>query len=124
MGMNTPYFSREDHQPLSTFLSGNCGFDRVYINGLSPGDLLISHSPYVIYKDNGLLAGLDERFTRFEVVHQGKILSTLTLTWQTDCSNEPQPLTPMTSGISELPIPVILMIVSLVYLAILRKIRR
>jgi hypothetical protein len=122
--MNTPYLSREDLSPVSTFLGGDCGFDRVYLNGLAPGTLLISHSPYMIVNTNGLLVGVDERFTRFEVVDQGHILNVLTLHWKTECSIPAEPLTPMTNGISELPVPILLMIVSLVYLAILRRIRR
>jgi hypothetical protein len=122
--MNTPYLSREDLIPVSTFLGGDCGFDRVYLNGLAPGSLLISHSPYMIVNSNGVLAGVDERFTRFEVVNQGITENIVTLNWKTDCANQPPALTPMTSGISELPVPIILMIVSVVYLAILRRIRR
>ncbi len=122
--MNTPYLSREDLIPASTFLGGDCGFDRVYLNGLAPGSLLISNAPYMIVNSNGLLAGVDERFTRFEVVNQGITEKIVTLNWKTDCENQTSALTPMTSGISELPVPIILMIVSVVYLAILRRIRR
>lgn len=122
--MNNPYFSNEDHIAASTFLSGSCGSERIYLNGLASGDILVSRSPYVIYNSNGLLAGLDDRFTRFEVVRQGSIVKTLTLDWKTDCSSTSTQLTSLTSGVSNLPIPIVLMIVSLVYLAILRRIRR
>ena len=122
--MNTPFLSREDHHPVSTFLGGDCGFDRVYLNDLTPGDLFISHSPYLIINSNGLIVGLDERFTRFDVVRDGLILQTISIDWKTDCSVTPQELTPLANGISKLPVPIILMIVSVVYLAILRRIRR
>ena len=123
--MNVPYFSRVDQQPATTFASGTCGFDRVYINQLQPGDRLVSLSSTYVHAGNGLLVGVDERFTRFDVIRNGETLHTLAISWQTDCTNDSQ-LVPVAyaNGLPNLPIPVLLMIVSLVYLAVLRRIRR
>jgi hypothetical protein len=123
----TPYFSRVDNIPTDWFLSGSCGSDRVYLNELERGDIVMSHSPYYVQNTNGLLVGIDERFTRFDVIRNGEVLTTLTLNWKSDCtSSELTEVGPslLTNGISELPIPVILMIISVMYLAILRRIRR
>lgn len=125
--MNTPYFSRVDRSPTSQFFSGSCGSDRVYLNGLEENTILVSHSPFYIQNTNGTLVGIDERFTRFDVIREGEILTTLTLDWKSDCSdNETSEFGPtlLANGISELPIPIILMIISVVYSTILRRIRR
>lgn len=121
-----PYFSRVDQQPISVFLGGSCGFDRVYINQLDHQDLLVSHSPYYVHSGNGVLAGVDERFTHFTVVRHGESLHNLSISWRTDCDGVfgESPPQVSTNGPGHLPIPVILMIVSLVYLALLRRIRR
>ena len=125
--MNTPYFSRVDHVPTTQFFSGSCGSDRVYLNGLDNDTLLVSQDPVYIQNTNGMLVGIDERFTRFDVIRDGEVLTTLTLNWKTDCASEKAsdagPIL-LANGISELPIPIILMIVSVMYLAILRRIRR
>lgn len=125
--MNTPYFSRVDQSPTNLFLSGSCGSDRIYLNGLESNSILVSHSPVYIQNTNGILVGIDERFTRFEVIREGEVLTTLTLNWKSDCLNKVTSEfgpTLLANGISELPIPIILMIVSVMYLAILRRIRR
>lgn len=121
-----PYFSRIDRQPLNVFFGGTCGLDRVYINQLDPQDLLVSHSPYYVHSGNGILVGVDERFTHFSVIRNGNNLYNLTLVWKTDCEHVIVESPPQvhTNGPNNLPIPVILMIVSLMYLALLRRIRR
>jgi hypothetical protein len=122
--MNEPYFSLVDQQPTTLFLSGSCGFDRVYINQLQSGDRLVSYSPYYVHTGNGLLAGIDERFTRFDVVRSGLPIHTLTISWKTECETQMKPAPQIyTNGLPNLPVPIILMVVSLMYLAILRRIR-
>lgn len=122
--MKAPYFSLVDQQPTAVFLSGSCGFDRVYINNLQPNDRLVSYSPYYVHSGNGLVAGIDERFTHFDILREGQTIQTLTLNWNATCDTETEASPQIyANGLPNLPVPVILMIVSLMYLAVLRRIR-
>lgn len=65
-----------------------CEYDELEIKGLKEGEILISYSPNYIQNSNGIVVGIDSRFTNFYVLNTKKeVINTLELTWINDCDS-------------------------------------
>jgi len=63
-----------------------CVYEDIYILGLKEGEVLISYNPSFMQNTNGMLIGIDSRFTHFYVVNSiGNIIKNLQLNWETEC---------------------------------------
>ena len=64
-----------------------CNTDELSISGLKEGELLVSYNPSYIQNSNGLLVGIDSRFTDFYVLNEEKlIIQNRKLNWITNCN--------------------------------------
>ncbi len=79
------YFHVNDPNQTPTYQF--CTFSEPYIYGLEPGQILVHLEPAFMQKDNGLLVGIDHRFTNFYVTNQDLIIvKKLNIEWR-DCIN-------------------------------------
>ncbi len=63
-----------------------CENDELVLKGLKEGELFISYNPNYIQNSNGVLVGIDSRFTKFYILNSKKeVIDTLELTWRNDC---------------------------------------
>lgn len=63
-----------------------CENDELILKGLKEGELFISYNPNYIQNSNGVLVGIDSRFTKFYILNSKKeVIDTLELTWRNDC---------------------------------------
>lgn len=74
------YFHIND--PNQTPTHQFCTFNEPYLFGLEAGQVLVHLEPTFMQKDNGLLVGVDQRFTNFYVINQEHlIIDRLNITW-------------------------------------------
>jgi len=63
-----------------------CEDHELILKGLKEGELLISYNPSYIQNSNGILVGIDSRFTKFYILNNSKeVINTLELTWENNC---------------------------------------
>lgn len=66
-----------------------CVYEDIYILGLEEGEILISYNPSFMQNTNGILIGVDSRFSHFYIVNRNEsIVKSLRLNWVTDCTEE------------------------------------
>ena len=75
----------QNHESNLVFTFGNCGFSRVYLEGLKEGELLVSDQPFLIQNTNGIIPGIDERFTIFKRMKNNQVLETIQVQWRNSC---------------------------------------
>lgn len=64
-----------------------CEYDELSLKGLKEGEILVSYNPSFIQNSNGIVVGIDSRFTKFYVLNSNRsILKVLELNWINDCS--------------------------------------
>lgn len=67
-----------------------CIYEDIYISGLNDNNLLISYNPSFMQNTNGLIIGIDSRFTDFYVIDQNqKVIEKLELKWINNCDIQP-----------------------------------
>ncbi len=84
-----------------------CTSNEVYIFGMEQGQILIHIDPAYMQKDNGLLVGINERFSHFYIINQERIIvNELTLDWR-DCgtSRSIEQMQPKGKDIIDYPVP-------------------
>jgi len=129
--MNNITLTNEDHEPTLSFAYGDCGISRVYLNGLQEGELLLSERPFLLQNTNGIIAGIDQRFSTLKVVKNNTVLQTLQLEWSNSCNETTQiatisvktPLSPK-SLINSFGIPTLLVILSVTFAFIVFRARK
>lgn len=84
--MSTITITNQDFVETHEFTYGNCGFSRVYLSGLQEGEVLYSEDPFLIQNTNGVIAGLDERFTLLNHLKNGELLDSVELNWKDSCA--------------------------------------
>lgn len=63
-----------------------CVYEDIYISGLNENNLLISYSPSFMQNSDGMVIGIDSRFTNFYVIDQEQnVLEKLELKWINNC---------------------------------------
>jgi len=68
-----------------------CVYEDIYILGLEEGEVLVSYSPSFMQNSNGLIIGIDSRFTHFYIVQSNEsIIKSLRLNWINDCTEDIQ----------------------------------
>ena len=79
------YFHINDPNQTPTYQF--CMINEPYISGLEEGQVLIHLEPVYMQKDNGLMVGIDHRFTSFYVINQDHIIvKRLNINWR-ECIN-------------------------------------
>lgn len=77
------YFHINDPNQTPTYQF--CAFNEPYLFGLEVGQVLVHLDPAFMQKDNGLMVGVDQRFTNFYVINQEhQIVNKLNINWN-DC---------------------------------------
>jgi hypothetical protein len=128
--MKTITITNQDHVETTSFQYGSCGNSQVYLNGLKEGESLVSEYPFYIQNSNGILAGIDQRFTSFKLMKNSEVLSTVQLSWSNNCGNESTELLSYKLGISPQSliqmygIPTLLVILSVSFIYIIKRIRK
>jgi len=129
--MNTITIDLQNHESTPELLYGDCGFSQVTLQGLKEGELIVSDQPFLIQNTNGLLVGIDQRFTLLKHVKNNSIISTVTLKWNESCQTQSeQSLLDIKASsqpkilIQDFSIPVILMIVGFIFTIFVHRVRR
>ncbi|MGB7594617.1 MAG: hypothetical protein WBL80_03525 [Erysipelotrichaceae bacterium] len=73
--------------PTTIFSFYPCIRDSVYLEGLKEGDTIQSENPYFFQNANGYLA-IDDRFTSFKIMRDGKLIQSINLSWNKLCATE------------------------------------
>lgn len=128
--MSTITITNQNFIETQEFTYGNCGFSRVYLSGLQEGEVIYSEDPFLIQNSNGVIVGLDQRFTVLKHVKNNTVLNSVELKWKDSCMVNtgtsfltvapPKPKT----LIDVYGIQTILMIVSLGFAFFIYKIRK
>lgn len=85
---NMANFYNADNIIIDTVFEYPCLYEDIYILGLNEGEVLISYNPQFMQNTNGMVIGIDSRFTQFYIVKSdNSILKSLKLNWRSDCSN-------------------------------------
>lgn len=64
-----------------------CIYEDIYISGLNENNLLISYDPSFMQNANGMVIGIDSRFTNFYIIDKNQnILKSLELKWLNNCT--------------------------------------
>ena len=129
--MSTITLSNQNQEETTSFTYGNCGFSRVFLSGLKEGELLVSQNPFLIQNSNGIIAGIDQRFTSFNLLKDNQIIDTIQVNWSDGCASEnnlnllstnsvliPKPLVEM------LGLPTLLVILSLSFAYLVFRTRK
>jgi hypothetical protein len=128
--MKTITITNQDHVETTSFQYGSCGNSQVYLNGLKEGEVLVSEYPFYIQNSNGVLAGVDQRFTTFKLVKNTEVISTVQLSWSNNCVNKTSELLSYEIGISPQSliqtygIPTLLAILSISFIYLIKRIRK
>lgn len=81
-------FYNADNIIIDTVFEYPCLYEDIYILGLNEGEVLISYNPQFMQNTNGMVIGVDSRFTQFYIVKSDNSISkSLKLNWNNDCSN-------------------------------------
>lgn len=127
--MSTITITNQDYVETTEFTYGNCGYSRVYLSGLKEGESIISEDPFLIQNVNGVIAGIDERFTSLKLVKNQEVIQTIRLNWTNSCQETVNTVLSIVSNrqrsyIEALGIPTLLVIVSLSFALLIHRIRR
>jgi hypothetical protein len=128
--MSTITLTNQNSEETTSFNYGSCGVSRVYINGLKEGELLVSEDPFYIQNTNGVLAGIDQRFTSFKLVKDEKVINTIQLNWKNNCVETTSELLSINNIISPKPwldgigIPTLLVILSVSFIYLIKRLRK
>ena len=127
--MSTITITNQDYVETTEFSYGNCGFSRVYLSGLKEGESVISEDPFLIQNVNGIIAGLDQRFSTLKHVRNQEVIETVHLNWTNSCQETANtalsvlPYRPR-SFIDALGIPTLLVIVSFGFALLINRLRK
>ncbi len=83
--MSTITITNQDYVETQEFTYGNCGFSRVYLSGLQEGEVVYSEDPFLIQNTNGVIVGLDQRFTVLKHAKNNIVLDSVELKWKDSC---------------------------------------
>ncbi len=128
--MSTITLSNQNSEETTSFNYGSCGISRVYLNGLKEGELLVSDDPFYIQNTNGVLAGIDQRFTTFNLVKDEKVMTTIQLNWRSNCVETSSELLSVNNIITSKPwlesigIPTLLAILSVSFIYLIKRLRK
>lgn len=80
-------FYNSENTIINTGFEYPCLSEDIYILGLKEGEVLVSYNPQFMQNTNGLIIGIDSRFTHFYIVKNNKsMVKSLRLNWINDCS--------------------------------------
>ncbi len=131
MNMNNITLNLQNHESIPELLYGDCGFSKVYLEGLKEGELIVSDQPFMIQNTNGLMVGIDQRFTILKHVKNNSVIDTLSLKWNESCKTQTEsslldinlPIQSKTL-IQPYGIPIILMIVGCIFTIFVFRVRK
>ena len=64
-----------------------CIYEDIYIFNMDENQLLISYEPSFMQNTNGIVIGIDSRFTNFYIIDKDNIIiKSLKINWINDCS--------------------------------------
>lgn len=79
-------FFNASGQTISTIPIFPCVSEEIFVMGLKEGEKLVSHTPFIIFNDNGLAVGLDSSFKQFyHLDSKGENLNIINLTFNDAC---------------------------------------
>jgi hypothetical protein len=128
--MSTITIRNQNAEETTLFNYGSCGLSQVYISGLKDGELLVSDVPFYIQNSNGILAGIDQRFTTFKLIKNEEVLNTIQLNWKGDCIENSNDLLNINVGISQrswfdiVGIPTLLVVLSISFIYLVKRLRK
>ena len=125
--MSTITLTNQHHQQTTSFQYGNCGNSLVYLNGLQEGESILFEDPYLIQNSNGIIAGIDQRFTLLKHVRNTEVVDTLKLSWSDSCTTQSDPVL-IASGSNSFKTPsgsieLIVLVVSVLFAVLMIKIK-
>ena len=114
------YFHVND--PYRTPITHLCTLNDVYLSGLQKNQVLLHLEPAFMQKDNGLMVGVDQRFTNFYIVDQDHlIVDRLNIEWK-DCIKSSTEATFTADSKNDIRLPIyFLSIVFLLIIMIMMK---
>jgi len=127
--MSTITITNQDFVETTEFSYGNCGFSRVYLSGLKEGESVISENPFLIQNVNGIIAGIDQRFSTLKHLRNQEVIEIVHLNWTNSCQETANtalsilPVRPR-SFIDTLGIPTLLVIVSFGFALLINRLRK
>lgn len=87
--INMANFTDQNQIITNTAYEFPCEYNDIYIDGLKEGEILVSYNPYLLQNSNGLVIGIDSRFSRFYVMDKNRIIiKELDLTWINSCDTK------------------------------------
>jgi hypothetical protein len=127
--MSTITITNQDYVETTEFSYGECGFSRVYLNGLKEGESVISDNPFLIQNVNGIIAGIDQRFSTLKHVRNQEVIETVHLNWTNSCSETANTALSISAFrqrnlVDYLGIPTLLVILSLGFALLINRIRK
>lgn len=127
--MSTITITNQDYVETTSFTYGNCGFSRVYLSGLKEGESVVSEDPFLIQNVNGIIAGIDQRFSTLKHVKNQEVIETVHLNWTNSCqetTNTALSVLPYRQSgfIDALGIPTMLVIISLGFALLINRLRK
>lgn len=128
--MSTITLTNQNAEETTSFNYGSCGYSQVYLSGLKEGELLVSDVPFYIQNTNGILAGIDQRFTSFKLIKGEEVMDTIQLSWKSNCINTANELinvykvTSPKSWIDMVGIPTILVILGVSFFTLIKRLRK
>jgi hypothetical protein len=128
--MSTITIRNQNAEETTLINYGSCGLSQVYISGLKDGELLVSDVPFYIQNSNGILAGIDQRFTTFKLIKNEEVLNTIQLNWKGDCIENSNDLLNINVGISQrswfdiVGIPTLLVVLSISFIYLVKRLRK
>jgi len=128
--MSTLSIKNQNSEETTSFNYGNCGYSQVYLSGLKEGELLISDVPFYIQNTNGVLAGIDQRFTSFKLVRDDVVMDTIQLSWKGNCVENKGELLSINTAISQKTwveiagLPSLLVILSVSFIYLIKRLRK
>jgi len=125
--MSTITLTNQHQQQTTTFLYGNCGNSQVYLSGLQEGESILFESPFLIQNTNGIIAGIDQRFTLLKHVRNTEVIDTLKLSWSDSCTTQSDPVL-IASGTNSFKTPsgsieLIVMVISVLFAVLMIKVK-
>lgn len=126
--MSTITLTNQQHQQTTAFQYGNCGTSQVYLSGLQEGESILFETPFLIQNTNGIIAGIDQRFTFLKHIKDKTVIDTMELSWSDSCQTKTGSIFIDTKAIKSPPasfgIEWVLVAVSLFFAVLVVKIRQ